>query len=132
VKLVLDEPGTEDTRHLYASVTRMHSSRLLVAEANAAVARAKRTGRFTRTGAQRVDELLPKLLAEVQPVELEEPVSDRAGLIARRMGLRGSDAVHLASFERIEGGDALLVAADGELSRAAEALGYAIAVPGAR
>jgi predicted nucleic acid-binding protein len=132
VKLVLDEPGTEDTRTLYASVVSIHSSRLLVPEAHAAVARAKRNGRFTRSGAQRVDELLPRLLAEVRPVELEEGVADRAGLIARKTGLRGSDAVHLASFECIEDGDALLVAADGELSRAAEALGYAIAVPGGR
>lgn len=36
--------------------------------------------------------------------------------------------MHLASYERIEAGDALLVAADGELVRAARTLGHAVAV----
>ncbi len=99
-------------------------------EANAAVARARRERRFTPSGAARVQSLLTTLLGEVRPVELDEAVATRAGELARSQRLRGSDAVHLASFERIEDGDALLVAGDGHLARAALSLGHAVAVPG--
>ena len=44
--------------------------------------------------------------------------------------LRGYDAVHLASFERVEVGESVLVAADGHLVRAARTIGHAVAVPG--
>jgi hypothetical protein len=45
--------------------------------------------------------------------------------------LRGFDAVHLASFERVEAGESMLVAADGDLIRAARTIGHAVAVLGA-
>jgi hypothetical protein len=45
--------------------------------------------------------------------------------------LRGFDAVHLASFERVEAGESVLVAADGALADAGRSIGYAVAVPGA-
>ncbi len=101
-------------------------------EAWSAIARATAAGPFTPAGTARAFTLLELLLDVVQPVELEDEVTSRAGDLARSLRLRGSDAVHLASYERIEDGDAVLVAADGELARAAGSLGYAIAVPGAR
>jgi hypothetical protein len=101
-----------------------------VPESWSAIARATAAGPFTPAGTARAFALLDVLLGLVQPVELEEAVTERAGELARSLRLRGSDAVHLASYERIEDGDALLVAADGELARAASTLGYAVATPG--
>jgi hypothetical protein len=127
---VLDEPGTDHARDLFLSASSVQSSRLLVPEAHSALARASRDRRLSPAGATRALELLRGLLAEVDPLELDESLAERAGDLAASLGLRGSDAVHLASHERIDAGDAVLVAADGDLVRAAGSLGHAVAVPG--
>lgn len=132
MKLVLDEPGTDDARDLLTDAAAVQSSRLLAPESWSAVARATAAGPFTPAGTARAFELLELLLGTVRPVELDESVTARAADHARSLRLRGSDAVHLASFERIEAGDAILVAADGDLAHAASLLGYAVAVPGSR
>lgn len=132
MKLVLDEPGSDDARDLLSDTTAIHSSRLLAPESWSAVARTTAAGPFTPAGAARAFHLLERLLDAVSPVDLEEEIAERASELARSLCLRGADAVHLASYEWIEAGDALFVTADGALAHAAETLGYAIAVPGAR
>lgn len=127
---MLDEPGTNEARDLYASMTAIQSSRLLVPETHAAVARAATGRRFTVSGTARALDLLRALLEQVEPLELDASVAERAADLAATLLLRGADAVHLASYERVEAGDAVLVAADGELVRAAQAIGHAVAVPG--
>lgn len=109
---------------------RVRSSRLLVPEAFAALARARRTGRVGPRGAKRALAHTRTLLAEVEPIELDAALADRAGELASDHGLRGYDAVHLASYELIETDSSVLVAADGDLVRAAKAIGHAVAVPG--
>lgn len=130
MKLVLDEAGTQDARDIYTSSTWVQSSTLLVPEAHATIARAVRDGRFAPSGRSRAAAILRELLAQVEPIELDITLSERAGELALAHELRGSDAVHLASFERTSSPRSVLVAADGELARAADALGYAVAVPG--
>jgi predicted nucleic acid-binding protein len=131
VKLVLAEPGTKDARELYRSATWIQSSRLLVPEAHAAISRARRDRRYTTAGAARAVGVLRQLLAEVEPIDLDDPVAERAGELAATLGLRGADAVHLASFEHVESEHSVLVASDGDLIRAARALGHAVAIPAA-
>jgi hypothetical protein len=46
------------------------------------------------------------------------------------LGLRGSDAVHLATYELVESEMSILVTADGDLARAARSVGHAVASPG--
>lgn len=127
---MLDEPGTEEARDLYTSMTAIQASRLLVPETHAAVARATSDRRFTSSGTTRALDLLRVLLDQVEPVELDASIAERAADLAATLLLRGADAVHLASYERIEAGDAVLVAANGELARAAEGMGHAVVVPG--
>ena len=129
MKLVLDEPGTDRARDLFTSASWIQASTLLIPEANAAVSRARRDRRLSPAGVTRAFDVLRRLLAEVEPLELSEAVAERAGELARTFGLRGSDAVHLASYERVESEDSVLVAADGALARAALSLGHAVAVP---
>jgi predicted nucleic acid-binding protein len=131
VKLVLEEPGTDDARDLFVNATSVQSSRLLVPETHAALVRAKRGRRLGPAGEKRTLDLLRQLLAEVDPLELDEGIADRAGEMARALGLRGSDAVHLASYERAEIASSVLVVPDGDLAHAALSLGHAVAVPGA-
>jgi predicted nucleic acid-binding protein len=107
----------------------IQSSWLLVPEANAAIARAFRDRRLSPGGAARALDVLHRLLAEVEALELNEALAERAGDFAATLGIRGSDSVHLASYELIEDRESVLVAADGDLVRAARALGHAVAVP---
>lgn len=126
---MLDEPGTEAARELFVSARSVQSSRVLVPEAHAALARARRGGRYSPGGAARARGLLNELLAEIAPIELNEAVAARAGELADGLELRGADAVHLASYQEAEVGSSVLVTADGNLARAALSLGHAVAVP---
>jgi predicted nucleic acid-binding protein len=110
------------------STTSIQSSRLLVPEARAALARATRDRRLSPGGATRALDLLRTLFAQVEPVELDASLAERAGELASKLGLRGGDAVHLASYELVDAGDAVLVTADGDLARAALSQGHAVAV----
>jgi predicted nucleic acid-binding protein len=61
----------------------------------------------------------------VRPVELTRPVEQRAGELARRHGLRGADAIHLASALAVD--DDIVVAVwDRQLHRAALAEGMTV------
>jgi uncharacterized protein len=131
VKLLLQERGTDETRDLYFTATRVFSSRLLVPEASAALGRAARSGRIGTRATTKARELAELLLRQVVPVEVDPAVAARAWDLAAAFPLRGYDAVHLASFERVEVGDAVFVAADSALAGAAASLGHAVAVPGA-
>jgi uncharacterized protein len=107
----------------------VQSSWLLVPESNAALARAVREGRLGPSGAWRAWDVLGGLVAEVEALDLDEAVAARAGELAASLGLRGADAVHLASYEVLEGEESMLVSADGTLAHAARTLGHAVAVP---
>ena len=131
MKLVLDESGTEQAQELFAAATLIQSSRLLVPEAYAALARARRNRRFGPAGGARALDILRVLLAEVEALDVREALAERAGELALTLGLRGSDAVHLATYELIADRESMFVAADGDLARAALAIGHAVAVPGA-
>ncbi len=114
---------------MFEAATLIQSSWLLIPEVQSAIARARRDGRLRPAGLTRAREVLAFLSAEIEVLDVDEPLAARAGTLAATLGLRGSDAVHLASYELIEDEASVLVAADGELSRAALALGYAVAVP---
>ncbi len=103
---------------------------MLVPEASAALARATRTGRLGTESATKARALARSLLDQVVPVDVDGVVADRAWDLASMFILRGYDAVHLASFERVHAGESILVAADGDLVRAARAIGHAVAAPG--
>ena len=107
----------------------IQSSWLLVPESTAALARAVRESRLSQSGAGRAWSLLRRLLTEVDALAVDAAVAERAGELAATLGLRGADAVHLASYEIVEGEESMLVSADGALAMAARALGHAVAVP---
>jgi hypothetical protein len=129
VKLLLREHGSDTSREIFFTATRIFSSRLLVPEASAALGRATRAGRLGMRSATKARDVARSLLAQVVPVEVDAELADRAWDLASMYALRGYDAVHLASFERVESEHSVLVASDGDLSRAALSLGHAVAVP---
>lgn len=115
---------------MFATATRVYSSRLLVPETSAALARAARAGQLGARAAARARRLARSLLEQVVPVGVDAVVAERAWDLAETFALRGYDAVQLASFERIQAGESILAAADGQLARAALELGHAVAIPG--
>ncbi len=123
VPLVIDEPRSEPAGLLWDRATRVVSSRLLYPEARAAVARARRMERISSSTSRRAVAELDDLLTQVDIVELDLVLSRRAGELADLHELRGYDAVHLASAERIADLEVVVVAGDEDLVRAARSLG---------
>jgi uncharacterized protein len=126
----LPEPGSDDSREIFLAATRVFSSRLLVPETSAALARARRGGRLSGKSAARFRIVARSLLEDVVLIDVDEDLAGRAWNLADTYTLRGYGAVHLASFERVEAGESVLVAADGALADVGKSIGFAVAVPG--
>lgn len=123
----MDEPGSDAVSRTWSTATSRASSRLLYPEARAALASATRGGRLGTGVVVQTRRLLERLWEEVERVDLTGRLAHRAGDLAEQHGLRGYDAVHLASFEAIASDAALLVTFDGGLRRAALAMGFTVA-----
>ena len=83
--------------------------------------------RITSTTSRRAVAELDELLTQIDIVELDLSLSQRAGELAELHDLRGYDAVHLASAERVADREVVVVAGDEDLVRAAQDLGLSIA-----
>jgi hypothetical protein len=62
----------------------------------------------------------------IEAIDVDDVTSDAAGLLALRHGLRGMDAIHLASATLIAKARPVVVSWDVELLRAASAEGLAV------
>jgi predicted nucleic acid-binding protein len=108
----------------WTSAPERASSLLLYVEARAGIARAVRTARLTRPDARAARAIADELWAEMTGLEVTIGLVSRAGDLATEDGLRGYDAVHLASFEAIAEDDSVLVTADAALLGAAARRGF--------
>lgn len=131
VPLVIDEATTEMCNRLWTESTRVVCVRLLYPEARAALARAQRMGRLTRSQLGAAVAELDSLMEEMDIVELGADIARSAGELAQRYGLRGYDAVHLAAALAVNDDDVVLVTGDLELAAAAKAAGMAAALTNA-
>jgi predicted nucleic acid-binding protein len=129
VKLFLPEPGSAEVRSLWGAASPCVSSVALVAEARAALGRARRTSRLSDRGhAAMVRHVLDRW-AEMESLELTDPLARRAGELADAYALCGYDAIHLASAEAVlDEGDVMIVS-DTHLAEAAASLGIDALVP---
>lgn len=127
VPLLVDEPASQTCNRLWDESTRVVSARLLYAEARAALAQAERLGRIDP--AARTDAVvdLDRTIDELDHVEITERLVRSAGELAEQHGLRGYDAVHLASAMSIADDNTVMVVGDNALADAAESLGLAVA-----
>lgn len=90
--------------------------RLLMVEARAALAAARRARRLSAAQHRRAVGELASLVEQLAIVEITGELVDRAGQLAERLGLRGYDAVHLAAA--LFAGADVLATADAVLGRA--------------
>lgn len=126
IKLVVAEDGSELAVELWGLPYPAASSVLAYPEARAALAAALKAGRLTPAGHARSLADFEVKQAELLVIGVDPSLARHAGGLAEELGLRGYDAVHLASALAL-GGDATVVSWDRELSRAARSSGCATA-----
>ena len=126
LKLFFAEPGSATARRACRAAATIASSRLLYAEARAALAAAARdpVRRFGKRQLSRAKENLAEAWIHMVKVDAGEPVIQVARDLAETRALRGYDVVHLESALRVSV-DAL-VSSDAGLLRAAAACGVGV------
>ena len=128
VPLVITEPASATCGRLWNEATRVVSTRLIYPEARAAIAQAERMHRLTASElAQAVDDL-DSIALQISYLEITADLAASAGDLAQTHGLRGYDAVHLASAVLVNDEELVLVTGDRELGQAARAIGLSVAL----
>lgn len=127
VPLLVSEPGSARAATLWDGADRAVSIRLVYPEGRAALAQARRIGRLTARQLRAAVRELEARCHELDVVELDEGLAQRAGHFAELHGLRGYDAVHLAGADRIRDANLVVVAGDRALLAAATSEGIATA-----
>jgi predicted nucleic acid-binding protein len=126
VKLLIDEPDTSVAGRAWEAADLRIASVLVYPEARAAIGAGRRARRLTRADADAAVNDLEGRWEEIHRIDVTPPLAHAAGLIADRDGLRGADAVHLATaLGASDGTDLLLLTWDGALARAARRHGLA-------
>jgi predicted nucleic acid-binding protein len=130
VPLVIEEVGTATAGTLWDRAERVVSVRLTRVEARAALAHAGRLGRINAQQHAAAKRDLDVFLDQLDLVEIDDDLIDRAAEHAEEHALRAYDAVHLAAATRVFDADLVIVAGDRALLGAAEELGMTTAVIG--
>ena len=126
VKLVVDEAGSDLAADLLDGCDAALSSRLAHPEGCAALAAARRDRDLSDRDLAQARRTWDEFWRATRPVELTAAVERHAGELAGRHGLRGADAVHLASALAV-GADLVVAVWDRPLHAGATAAGLAVA-----
>lgn len=125
VPLLVREKSSESCRRLWDDSDVVVSSRLLYVETAAALAQARRMGRLTEGELDASLRLLDELWLDIDVIEVDRIVVERAAVLARRLELREYDAVHCASAEQLNEDDLVAAAGDHRLLDAWRTIGVA-------
>ena len=126
VKRYVVEAGSDDVRRWIAEADLVTTSLLTRAEANAAFARAVRVGSISAQTGEKAVRLLASHWPSYVKIAVAEKTVVRAAELAWSLGLRGYDAVHLASAEMGQsalGTSVILVTYDRQLAEAGRQIG---------
>jgi uncharacterized protein len=121
VKLVVEEDGSDLAARLWDGCDAALSSRLAYPEVCAALAAARRNRQLNQRDLASAQRSWDGFWAATRAVELSEMVGRHAGSLAHAHGLRGADAVHLASALAIGDRDIVVAAWDQQLAAGAQA-----------
>jgi uncharacterized protein len=119
------EAGSDQAVELWDDVYPAGSSILVYPEGRAALAAARRGGRLTEGDYKLAISEFQAHFDHLITVGVDDELAESAGLQAEAFGLRGYDAVHLASALGL--GEVTLVTWDEELANAAGSAGLAVA-----
>jgi len=126
VALYLQESTAERIRDLFAEARAAAVSGIAWAEAFAAFGRRGREQPADRAALEEARAALVADWPHFVVVDVNQPLVERAGILAERFGLRGYDSVQLASAERaatVSNGPLSFACFDRTLNRAAAGLG---------
>lgn len=126
LKLVVED-GSDEAGALWDASDLVVTSRLSYAEARAALAAARRAKRISQKALNGAKRALEDRFKEIDMVEVTDHVVRAAGDLAEQHGLRGYDAVHLASALALGAGDMTLATWDRDLALAGRAEGFDLA-----
>jgi predicted nucleic acid-binding protein len=101
LKVYLEEAHSDEVARLIASATTVVTSAIALVEIRAAVARAVRDRRLTKTEHEQARERLSQDWTTVVTVRVDERILRLAADLAERHGLRALDGIHLASFQQV-------------------------------
>lgn len=127
LKLVIDEEGSDRAELIWDAADNLASASLVVVEARAALAAARRGGRITAGQHQSAKAELDLLIRDLHLVEITHDLIADAAELAELEGLRGYDAVHLAAAVFVTA--SVLTSADDALCDAASRRGLHVANP---
>lgn len=126
VKLVLAERGSDLAWELWAGAQPSVSSILAYPEGCAALAAARRGGWLDSDLYRRSLLNFEKTYEELLSIELDDRLAISAGERAASFGLRGADAVHLATALDLSDEEVIFVTWDRDLADAAASAGLAV------
>jgi predicted nucleic acid-binding protein len=125
--IVIEEPTSATASRLWDDADRVVSSRLVYVEGRAALAMARRMDRLDEHQLRTAVEDFEAVHEQLDFIEVTENLVGEAGALAEQFGLRGYDAVHLASARLLNDPELVLAAGDQTLLGAARAAGIATA-----
>jgi predicted nucleic acid-binding protein len=127
VKLLVEEEGSNVAATLWDGCDAAIASRLAYPEVRAALAAAVRNHDLHEHEVDTAEKVWDGYWVATRPVELSAAVEQHAGQLARQHGLRGADAVHLASAMAIGDPDLVIAVWDRRLHAGAKAVGIRVA-----
>lgn len=127
VPLVIDEASSAACAQLWQQADDVVTTQLLFVEAAAALAQAARCGRITPAQERQALRIVDRLWRELNVIEPTDELVRRAGAVASSEALRGYDALHCATAEKVDERDLLFASGDRRLLKAAVNLGFYVA-----
>jgi len=112
---------------LWGSAYPAVSSILAYPEGRAALAAARRLDRLGKKSHQEALTAFEEIFGELVAIGIDDGLAARAGEHAEDLGLRGYDAVHLATALELGDEEVVLVTWDRDLARAGERVGIGVA-----
>lgn len=125
VPIVIHEEASDLCRRLWREADSVASSVLIHPEATAALARACRMGRITQEQLHAVVDRVEDLVMQVSRVRVTDQVAAEAARVAVAHGLRGYDAVHVATARLVISPETLVASGDAEMLAVCRELGMA-------
>ncbi len=127
VKLLVEEDGSDLAARIWDGCDAAVSSRLAYPEVRAALAAARRNRQMSPRALASAEETWEEFWTATRAVEFTEAVGRHAGSLAAKLGLRGADAVHLASALAINDPEIVVAAWDSRLRDGARAVRLRVA-----
>ena len=127
IKLFVEEPGAEEARDLWDEAALTSVTLVAYPEARSALAAASRAGRISIAELQLFKRKFDRRWSQMQIVDFDQTIAFAAGDAAEQYGLRGYDAVHLATAISLQDESLVVATWDIDLASACIAAGLPVA-----